>query len=565
MKKLIISDADKCVGCNRCIRVCPVEEANVAYLENDAIKVMIDHTKCIACGACIAACQHEARDYVDDTELFFEHLHSGTPISLFAAPAQRTNFPEWGRILSWLRQEGVRKIYDVSLGADICTWAHIRYIQQNHPASLITQPCPAIVNYILMHQPQLIRNLSPIHSPMLCTAIYMKKYEGVQDPLAVLSPCIAKGHEFESTNGYAKYNVTFRKLAQYIQDHDIQLPVESSDFDGIECALGSVYAMPGGLKENIEFYIGKGLRVDKAEGQQFVYKAIEEFAQQPAEKLSAVFDVLNCPEGCNLGTGCNPTQDILINTVMDQARQKALDGRDRTYFDERFALFDRTLNLRDFMRAYQAIQVQSMKITERQVEGGFAQLNKETFQQRNFNCGACGSDTCEKMARKIAKKLNTPQNCIEKARTDIQREHSLVLEMQRNSSGNLGQILEDITQVKALSDGILSSVGNVHEAIQQYVEMARKIDSIATHINIIALNASIEAARAGVHGRTFSVVANEIRNLAANSKQTISEAGAVSQEAAGAIDSISDMIDNIGSEVVKAHKNITDIYQNMQH
>ena len=114
MRKIISSNQEYCVGCNRCTRVCPIETANHTFLdENNNIKVGIDHSQCIACGACISVCKHDARQYQDDTHAFFADLARGVPISLIVAPSLKANYPEWGRLLRYMKQLGVGKIYDV--------------------------------------------------------------------------------------------------------------------------------------------------------------------------------------------------------------------------------------------------------------------------------------------------------------------------------------------------------------------------------------------------------------------------------------------------------------------
>lgn len=557
-----MNDVETCVGCNRCIRACPVRGANIAYSEDDQIKVTIDSSRCIACGACITACQHGSRDYYDDTERFLSDLRNGASISLFAAPANRTNGDSWGRLLTWLKQQGVRKIYDVSLGADICTWGHIRYIQRYNPSSIVTQPCPAIVNYIMIHNHDLIPNLSPVQSPMLCAAIYMKKYERIDDRLAALSPCIAKAHEFESA-GYVEYNVTLKKIYDYIQSHGITLPMQETGFDHFEASLGRVFSMPGGLKENIELHIGKSIRVDKSEGQDIVYKALQEYGEQHGRNLPVVFDVLNCLDGCNKGTGCANDRGIFeINAIMEQQRSNTMCTPEEA--EALYEEFDQTLNLGDFLRKYTPQNIMPYSATDAQIEQAFLKLGKTTEIERKFDCCACGSDTCLAMAQRIACRLNIPENCIQKERNDIKQEHSSVLELSATNLSNIEEILEDISKIRGLSNEIIKSVTSVNTAIEKYNKMAMEIDSIAMHINIISLNASIEAARAGQHGKAFAVVADEIRKLAHTSKNTVSETEEITEHATESINGINVMVEHISTEVEKAFRNITDISEKTQ-
>lgn len=129
---IINVDIDKCVGCNACVRACPVGDANVARMDEEGrLKITIDDEKCIKCGACIRACSHGARSYIDDTPRFLEDLKRGQEIALIAAPSIKIAFDgNWRHALQWLSDHGAKKIYDVSFGADICTWAHLRYLEK---------------------------------------------------------------------------------------------------------------------------------------------------------------------------------------------------------------------------------------------------------------------------------------------------------------------------------------------------------------------------------------------------------------------------------------------------
>jgi len=562
MPDVIMNDLNVCVGCNRCVGVCPIEEANIAWKNPEGkIKVKIDTNKCIACGNCLTACYHGSRYYEDDTKRFFKDLKAGNKISVFAAPAVKSNFNEYERLLAWLRSLGVEQIYDASLGADICTWAHVRYIQENGVKPIISQPCPSIVNYILKHKNELKKYLSPVHSPMLCTAIFMQKYEKIKGKIAALSPCAAKTYEFEATD-IVSYNVTFKKLNEYIKNNNITLPEKSGDFDSYEAGLGSLYPMPGGLKECVEHYIGKTLRVDKSEGPKVVYKALDRYAKQSDLKLPALFDVLNCSEGCNAGTGCEHNIDIFdINTKMDALRQAAIKEDKVQYMDELFKKFDKTLHLDDFIRNYTLTPVRTIEISREKIDAAFTALNKHDDVSKHFDCGACGSATCHEMAIKIAKGVNIPGNCAQKNHQDVTRDMSKAKNILDSFLKSSEVVVAQTSSIDSMIKDIVSKMNDVTGAISSYKQMIVDIERISEKVNIISLNASVEAAKAGESGLAFGVVAKEIRSLAQSSADSAEKTKEVSAKADGVMDSVNRVLAEISEKAQSSNEAISSIVE----
>ncbi|MDE7206680.1 MAG: 4Fe-4S dicluster domain-containing protein, partial [Lachnospiraceae bacterium] len=87
-QKGLVFTNEKCIGCNKCISVCPVITANRAIkTEDGGQRIEVDGEKCIACGACLDASEPIARAFIDDTEAFFAALAAGEQISVLWAPA----------------------------------------------------------------------------------------------------------------------------------------------------------------------------------------------------------------------------------------------------------------------------------------------------------------------------------------------------------------------------------------------------------------------------------------------------------------------------------------------
>ena len=420
---------DRCIGCNKCIRACSCIGACVSTEpdENGNSRIVVDGSLCVACGACFDICEHNARDFIDDTERFLEDLKAGEKISLLVAPSFPANYPDtWARVLGKLKALGVNRIISVSFGADITTWGYINYIQKHDFTGGISQPCPAVVGYIERYLPDLLPKLFPVQSPLMCAAIYARKELGITDKLAFISPCIAKKLEIDDPNnhGYVNYNVTFTHLMEYAEKHNLYADPCG---DEIEYGLGSIYPMPGGLKENVLWLLGEDVFIRQVEGEKRLFHYLEKNRELLRDgKTPFLFvDALNCEKGCICGTGTDMSLSVTDYSLyhlhdIKEAVKKDTAGSpwSRTASpEERLACLNRQfehLKLEDYLRSYTDRSAQcTLRIPDpEELEIIFLEMNKTDEASRHINCSCCGYDSCLEMATAIHNGFNHKENCI---------------------------------------------------------------------------------------------------------------------------------------------------------
>ena len=606
-KKSLVYTNEKCQGCNRCISICPVLTANYSITASDGTqRVEVHGENCIKCGACFDECEHHARSFLDDTEQFFSDLKRGEQISVLIAPAFLANYPdEYASILGGLKKLGGNHFINVSFGADITTWGYINYIAKNQFKGGISQPCPAIVNYIEHYVPELIPYLVPVQSPLMCAAIYAKKYMKLSDKLAFISPCIAKKTEINdpNTHGYVSYNLTFDHFMEYVRKNQIQgEPIK----DEIKYGLGSIYPMPGGLKENVYWFCGEEVFIRQVEGERHAYHFLEDYKKRIEQNASLPFmvDILNCDNGCLYGTGIEADKSLSEDTYY--SLQKIKNASKKKFFitpfsrhlspKNRLRLLNMKfskLDLKDFMRNYtnKSNEVSLHTPLPSDLEIVFRKMNKIEPASRMINCGACGYNNCKEMATAIYNGTNILGNCIhfikdemENFAEEIEAQNQKILqkneeisrfieedfetlnhsidEMLKGNNINAEESTEisgSMMKISEFCDTLNASFESIGTLLHSLENNNLGIEKIANQTNLLSLNAAVEASRSGEAGRGFSVVADEIKALSESSRAMANESDLNRMEIMKAVK----MLMKEADELTHAIKDINDRLSNL--
>jgi len=108
----------------------------------------------------------------------------------------------------------------------------------------------------------------------------------------------------------------------------------------------------------------------------------------------------------------------------------------------------------------------------------------------------------------------------------------------------IANIVDELQTASHTQNNLADDLNRVSTDTKQVKEVINVIADIADQTNLLALNAAIEAARAGEHGRGFAVVADEVRKLAERTQKSLTEINATINVVSQSISDASDQMNN---------------------
>jgi len=174
----------------------------------------------------------------------------------------------------------------------------------------------------------------------------------------------------------------------------------------------------------------------------------------------------------------------------------------------------------------------------------------------------------------VTKMTDTNFNTAKEVSNNIANVASATEQLSVSSKGISGsaqtarQIADD---VEKLTDHLGSEAKGAGESIlelaeigNQIEEISKVIEEIADQTNLLALNAAIEAARAGEHGRGFAVVADEVRKLAERTHDATTEITVNISQIKSQIRGNVEQISNLAEQVVNAGEKVQEVQSSME-
>lgn len=427
--ELIVTNEARCRDCYRCIRACPVKAIRISTGdESGEMYARVIEEVCVQDARCVSACPQQAKKVASSLAEVKNLIQKGIPLAAGVAPSFAAGLPlDEPRLMpALLRKLGFARVQETSVGAELVVGEHCR---MGFDKPFISSACPVVVNLIERHYPALLPLLAPVVSPMIAHGRYMKKvYPGHKT--VFIGPCAAKKKE-AGTPGIddaIDWVLGFDELWEWAREEGVDpAGLTPVDFDGPQPGPARLFPLEGGMFKSIGSSFRKDHEFESITGLDNCIEFLKHLSRDQSLPPGLV-EMLACRGGCVNGP-LVPCGHMNVFTrrrkVMDyHSAAAAGSGFDRAPAVDMPASFLR----REFVNR----QLNFPMPGEQEIKNILEKTGK-LQPEDEWNCGACGYDSCRDKAVAVYQGLAELEMCIPYMRQRAESMSNLVLAAMPNA------------------------------------------------------------------------------------------------------------------------------------
>jgi diguanylate cyclase (GGDEF)-like protein len=172
-----VIDAELCVSCLACVRVCPTDA--IAVAADEPLLLRIDDEACIRCGQCVPACPHGAVKVNGEIGRALAIASQGDGV-LILSPESVAHFypatPE--QVINACYTAGFRAVTRGVIGDELVAAEYLKLWEEEPWGTLIRSTDPVVVDTVRLKFPELVPYLAPVTVPAVAEARYLRAQYG---------------------------------------------------------------------------------------------------------------------------------------------------------------------------------------------------------------------------------------------------------------------------------------------------------------------------------------------------------------------------------------------------
>jgi diguanylate cyclase (GGDEF)-like protein len=508
-----VIDAELCVACLACVRVCPTDA--IAVAADEPLLLQIEDEPCIRCGQCLAVCPHGAVKVNGEIGRALAIASQGDGV-LILSPESVAHFypatPE--QVINACYAAGFRGVTRGVIGDELVAAEYLKLWEQEPWGTLIRSTDPVVVDTIRLQFPELVPYLAPVTVPPVAEARYLRAQYGSELKIAYA------GISLPVASSELDAAITFSDLDQIFRIRGINVLSQPIFFERVPEERRRHLSAAGGLPlQLLEEARYSSRRFRKLRG----LDALKAVARAVAvDRLELGFVDILSTEGALDHPLSGPREELfwrrelLASTEPPRSRHPVVDQAVVASVGATFAIKQRPI--RPDPEAVAEI---------------LDQIGKGP-NGRPWDCGACGFGTCQRFAEAAALNRASMRQCTpyqEKRAEEASRQAAadsltglstyrvlrdrLAFEIERSKRSNEGfaVLFLDLDRFKQVNDQYGHEAGNdILRAVAEEIRHAVRASDVAaryggdefvvilTRTDLAGAARVGEALRAGIEG-----------------------------------------------------------------